>query len=71
MQALDAINHMAETSGKSIAAVAEDIGRSRNSLYNMFMKRSDPRTGTLVRIARACGYSVVLEGHGERIEVEA
>lgn len=71
MDALEAIRHMSEQSGASMAAIARELGRSKNSMYNMFAKGSDPRTSTLVEVARACGYSLVLEGRGERIEVDA
>ena len=70
MQTLEAVRHMCETSGQKIAEVSKAIGRSRAFLSNMLTRGNNPRIDTLIEIARACGYRVVLEGQGERIELE-
>lgn len=69
MQTLEAIRHMCETSGQKIAEVSKAIGRSRAFLSNMLTRGNNPRIDTLISIADACGYKVVLEGQGERIEL--
>ena len=70
MHTLEAIRHMCDTSGQKIAEVSKAIGRSRAFLSNMLTRGNNPRIDTLIEIARACGYRVVLEGQGERIELE-
>jgi len=69
MQTLEAIRHMCDTSGQKIAEVSKAIGRSRAFLSNMLTRGNNPRIDTLIEIASACGYKVVLEGQGERIEL--
>ena len=69
MQTLEAIRHMCETSGQKIAEVSRAIGRSRAFLSNMLTRGNNPQTDTLISIAQACGYKVILEGQGERIEL--
>ena len=69
MQTHEAIRHMCESSGQKIAEVSKAIGRSRAFLSNMLTRGNNPRIDTLISIARACGYKVVLEGQGERIEL--
>ena len=69
MQTLEAIRHMCDTSGQKIAEVSKAIGRSRAFLSNMLTRGNNPRIDTLIEIADACGYKVVLEGQGERIEL--
>ena len=69
MQTLEAIRHMCEASGQKIAEVSRAIGRSRAFLSNMLTRGNNPQTDTLISIAQACGYKVILEGQGERIEL--
>ena len=69
MQTLDAIRRMCETSGQGITEVSRAIGRTRAFLSNMLTRGNNPRIDTLINIAQACGYKVVLEGQGERIEL--
>lgn len=69
MQTLEAIRHMCEASGQKIAEVSKAIGRFRAFLSNMLTRGNNPRMDTLISIADACGYKVVLEGQGERIEL--
>ena len=69
MQTLEAIRHMCEASGQKIAEVSKAIGRTRAFLSNMLTRGNNPRIDTLIEIADACGYKVVLEGQGERIEL--
>ena len=70
MQTHEAIRHMCDTSGQKIAEVSKAIGRSRAFLSNMLTRGNNPRIDTLVSIAQACGYKVVLEGHDEKIVIE-
>lgn len=70
MQTLEAVRRMCDSSGQRIAEVSKAIGRSRAFLSNMLTRGNNPRIDTLIEIASACGYRVVLEGQGERIELE-
>lgn len=70
MQTLEAVRHMCEASGQKIAEVSKAIGRSRAFLSNMLTRGNNPRIDTLISIAQACGYQVVLEGHGEKVVLE-
>lgn len=66
MEVLDAIDAMLEESGETKAGLAASLGRSRQSIYNMYQKRTDVKCGTLVAMARHMGYEVVLrKGDGE------
>ncbi len=70
MNTLDAITKMLTTSGTSKAALGAALGRSRNSIYNMYQKGTDVKAETLVRMADAMGYELILRGHGEEIPID-
>jgi len=63
-----AIKMMLESSGKTQAAVAREIGLGQNAV-SMAMKR-DVKISTLMKIARACGFKVVLQSGDCRLEVD-
>jgi ribosome-binding protein aMBF1 (putative translation factor) len=60
VDANDAIRMMIETSGKSGRQVAREIGRSESFISSSLAQDVCPRTDTLARIARACGYELVV-----------
>lgn len=70
MDTLDAIKRMLEGSGMTAAALAKAVGRSRNSIYNMFSGKTDVRVGSLVDMAKATGYEIIARGHGEELVIE-
>lgn len=69
MDVLDAIQKMLSDSGTSQNALAEHLGRSRQSIYNMFRTKADVRVDTLARMAEYMGYELVLRSKDETIEV--
>ena len=71
MQIADAIRHMCDASGLGPVGASRALGRSPMYLSALLSRGSCPRTDTLVQVARACGYSVVLEREGERVTLEA
>ena len=70
MKITDAIKHMCEQSGQGVVGASQALGKSRMYLSALISRGSYPRTDTLVQIAQACGYEVVLEGQGERIVLD-
>lgn len=70
MQITEAIKHMCEKSGKGVVGASQALGKSRMYLSALISRWSYPRTDTLVQIAQACGYKLVLEGNGEKIELD-
>ena len=73
MRTSDAIAHIIERSGKSKSAISIELGKSRNFIAASFTQSGgdwSPQADTLLAIARACGYSLVLEGRGERISID-
>lgn len=70
MQVLEAIRHMCEESGQKMADVSRTIGRHRTVISNMLTRGMNPQTDTLIRIADACGYKVVMESQDTNFELE-
>jgi hypothetical protein len=62
---------MCSTSGKGTVQVSRELGKSKAYVSATINRGNVPRVDTLAEIAKACGYKVVLEGHGERIELDA
>lgn len=71
MEVLDAIDMMLEKSGETKAGLASSLGRSRQSIYNMYQKKTDVRCGTLIAMAQHMGYEVVLRKGNEEIKLSA
>lgn len=71
MNVLDAINAMLSQSGTSKAALAAALGRSRQSVGNMFVKGTDVYVDTLIKMADYMGYEVVLRKEGESMVLTA
>lgn len=69
MDILSAIEEMQTKTGTSQASLADALGRTRQSLSNMFRNKTDVRVGTLVEMARAMGYDLVLRKGGDEIEI--
>ena len=55
----------------STTQVSAALGKSRAYVGATLSRGSVPQADTLSQIASACGYELVLEGHGERIVLEA
>lgn len=63
------IRHMVSMSGKKAAEVSRELGKSSGYLAVLLADGRTPRTDLFVKIVEACGYRLVLEGHGESIAV--
>ena len=70
MQTLEAVRHMIKTSGTSASDLSRCMGKGRTHWSVAFAKNVDPKVSTLVEAAHVMGYTVMLEGHGERIEID-
>ena len=69
MDVLDAIQKMLNDSGTSQIALAEHLGRSRQSISNMFRTKADVRVDTLVKMAEFMGYKLILRSKNDTIEI--
>ena len=71
MTPLDAITKMLETSGMTKYALAGHLGRSSNSVYNMFRGSNNVRMNTMLGTCEATGFRMVLiNDDGVEIVVE-
>lgn len=71
MKTSDAVTRMIEKAGKSKAEVSVEIGKHRNFVVSSQGRENwSPQVDTLKAIADCCGYSLVLEGNGERIVID-
>jgi hypothetical protein len=61
MDAQTAISGMVSASGKAPGELASAMGKGRTYVYSLLNHESVPRLDTFVRLARACGYRLVLE----------
>lgn len=69
MNVKQAIDKMCEEAGKSQRTVSKEIGRNPSFLSTSMSKGSVPRVDTMAAIARACGFELVLRGHGVEISL--
>lgn len=69
MDTQDAIRHMLAGSGLSGYEASRQMGRSPSYISATLGRRSDPTASVLAEIAGACGYSLELVGHGERLRL--
>ena len=69
MNVKQAIDTMCDASGKSQRTVSTEIGKSPTFIGTTLSKGSVPRIDTMAAIARACGFELVLRGHGLTIEL--
>ena len=70
MKACDVVTHMVRGSGKSARDVSREMGRHYQFITNTVTRKSVPKLDTFVKIAVACGYEVVLRGHGEEVTIK-
>lgn len=71
MNTVDAIKHMLDSSGQTAYNASIAIGRRNSYVYNTLNRGSDMTAYMLARVASVCGYSLVLEGRGEKIVIDA
>lgn len=70
MDALKAMRHMVNMSGKSTRAVSRDIGIADTFVGMTLSRKSVPKLDTFADIAEACGYEVQIVGHDETIVID-
>lgn len=71
MKPIDAIGRMLESSGMSKKDLGDCLGRSKESIYNMFRERPDVKMSTMLAACEATGFTMALsDGKGESIEVD-
>ena len=63
------VRRMVESSGKSAADISREIGRNSRYISVMLYNRTVPNVNLMARVAKACGYRLVIVGHGETIEL--
>lgn len=73
MDVLQAIRRMIDGSGKSSSRLSRDMGHGDKYINIILVRKRIPRSDTLARIARVCGWRLVLEREdgSERIELDA
>ena len=69
MKTLEAIQHMLDVSGMPKTELSRRMGKARTFVSSTISKGSTPRADTLAAMARHMGYTLVLRGHGEEIEL--
>lgn len=70
MDSTQALRRMVDMSGKPQRVISADAGKSAGFVQSYLATKRRPSADLLATIARACGYSLVLEGHGERIVID-
>ena len=70
MNSREALAHVVRASGKSKAAISRGIGKSSNYVSALFSMNRAPGTDLLAKIARECGYTLQLVGHGEVLSID-
>lgn len=61
------VRHMVDKSGMTQSDVSEKMGKSRGYVLTMTSRGSSPSAANLAKLAKACSYRLVLEGHGESL----
>lgn len=69
MDTAELLSHMAKACGKSLRELSRELGRDSSWLSATIHRKSEMRADILAEVARACGYSLVIKGHGEEITV--
>lgn len=64
------IRKMMEASGTSARELSRRIGRSPNYVSTTLCVNGDHKAELLIEMASAMGYKLVLEGPGERIQLD-
>lgn len=70
MKTPEAIKHMLKVSGMQKTELSRRLGKVRTYASTTIAKGSTPRTDTMASMARIMGYRLLLQGHGEEIEIE-
>lgn len=63
------VYHMANMSGRPYAHIAHEMGKSKSYISQSVRSGSSPTAASLAKLAKACDYRLVLEGHGESITI--
>lgn len=72
MTTKEALVTMMDRSDRNGNELSLSLGKHRNFVASSLRRNPwNPTIETLAAIAKACGYAIVLEGHGDRIEIEA
>ena len=69
MDALQALRHMVNMSGKSARSVAREMDIAETFINMTLSRKSIPKVDTFADIADICGYELALIGHDEVIPV--
>ena len=69
MDLQSAIRHMASRAQRAYAQISRAIGRNDRYVSIMLNDGTTPRLDLMAKIANACGYRLVMVGHGEGLEV--
>lgn len=59
------VRHMVAMSGKSQRQISLDLGKSGSWLSTTLYNGGNMRVDTLCEVAGACGYDLMVSGHGE------
>ena len=70
MKANDAMRHIIKKSGSSQRQVSRDLGRADTYISARLVTGAEPSCALMSDIARACGYSLQLVGHGETLTLD-
>lgn len=63
------VYHMANMSGRPYAHIAYEMGKSKSYISQSVRSGSSPTAASLSKLAKACDYRLILEGHGESITI--
>lgn len=70
MDSTTAIRRMMEREGATPYRVAMDMHKAHSYVSGMIRRGSDPSTAVMADIAKACGYTLQLVGHGETLTLD-
>ena len=63
------VRHMVNMSGEPYTHISHEIGKSESYVPQTVRAGSSPSAANLTKLAKACGYKLVLEGYGESITI--
>lgn len=70
VNAKDAVGEVVSRSGEGPMALSRKLGRHESYLSTTISRRSVPKLDTFADIADACGFELVLRGHGTELVIE-
>ena len=70
MDSTTAIRRMMQREGVSPYRVALTMHKASSYVSGMLRRGSDPSTAVMADIAKACGYTLQLVGHGETLTLD-